>query len=67
MWEDVVVDVLVERLDARLREWNTETAAQVRECVAEVIDFADQDVLDLMRPRATEQEVLDLLDEPTTR
>jgi hypothetical protein len=67
MWEDVAVDVLVERLDARLREWKPETAAHVRECVAEVIDLADQDVLDLMRPRATEQEVLDLLDEPTTR
>jgi hypothetical protein len=65
--EDTAVDVLVERLDARLREWKPETAAHVRECVAEVIDLADQDVLDLMRPRATEQEVLDLLDEPTTR
>jgi len=31
------------------------------------MDLADQDVLDLMRPRATEQEVLDLLDEPTIR
>jgi hypothetical protein len=66
MWEDVAVDVLVERLDARLREWKPETAAHVRECVAEVIDLADKDVLDLVRPRATEQEVLDLLDEPTT-
>jgi hypothetical protein len=35
--------------------------------VAEVIELADHEVLDLMRPRATEQEVLDLLDEPTTR
>jgi hypothetical protein len=61
------VNVLVERLDARLREWKPETAAHVQESVAEVIDLADQDVLDLMRPRATEQEVLDLLDEPTTR
>ena len=67
MREDVAVDVLVERLDARLREWKPETAAQVRECVTEVIELADQDVLDLVRPRATEQEVLDLLDEPTTR
>ena len=62
-----VVDALVERLDARLREWKPETAARVRERVAEVIELADHDVLDLMRPRATEQEVLDLLDEPTTR
>jgi hypothetical protein len=65
--EDVAVDALVERLDAKLREWKPETAAQVRERVAEVIELADRDVLDLMRPRATEQEVLDLLDEPTTR
>jgi hypothetical protein len=64
---DCVVDALVERLDAKLREWKPDTAAQVRERVAEVIELADRDVLDLMRPRATEQEVLDLLDEPTTR
>lgn len=60
------MDALVERLDAKLREWKPETAAEVRERVAEVIELADHDVLDLMRPRATEQEVLDLLDEPTT-
>jgi hypothetical protein len=39
-------------------------AAQVRERVAEVIEPADHDILDLLRSRATEQEVLDLLDEP---
>ncbi len=61
------MDALVERLDARLREWRPETAAQVRERVAEVMELADQDVLDLMRPRGIEQEVLGLLDEPTTR
>jgi hypothetical protein len=65
--EDRAVDVLAERLDARLREWKPETAAQVRECLTELIELADQDLLDLVRPRATEQEVLDLLDEPTTR
>jgi hypothetical protein len=61
------VDALLERLDAKLRAWKPETAAQVRQCVTEVIDLADQNVLDLVRSRATEQEVLDLLDEPTTR
>jgi len=61
------VDALVEKLDAKLREWRPETAAQVRERVAEVIDLADHDVLDLTRSRTTEQEVLELLDEPTTR
>jgi hypothetical protein len=64
--EDVAVDALVERLDTRLRQWKPETAAQVRARVAEVIELADHDVLDLMRPRAIEQEVLDLVDEATT-
>jgi hypothetical protein len=61
------VDALAEKLDAKLREWRPETAAQVRQRVAEVIDLADHDALDLMRSRAAEQEVLDLLDEPTSR
>ncbi|MGA3237632.1 MAG: hypothetical protein ABSG03_15155 [Bryobacteraceae bacterium] len=61
------MDALVEKLDARLREWGPETAAEVRERVAEVMELADKDVLDLMRPRGIEQEVLDLLDEATTR
>jgi hypothetical protein len=52
---------------ARLREWKPETAAEARERVTEVMELADQDVLDLMRPRRIEQEVLDLLDEPATR
>jgi len=61
------MDALLEKLDARLRKWNPETAAEVRRCVAEVIDLADHDVLDLMRSRRAEQEVLDLLDEPPAR
>ena len=60
------MDALAEKLDARLREWKPETAAQVRQRVEEVINLADQDVLDLMRSRAAEQEVLDALDEPAT-
>jgi hypothetical protein len=62
------MDALVEKLDARLREWKPETAAEARERIAEVIELADRDVLDVVRSRATEQDVLDLLDdEPTTR
>jgi hypothetical protein len=61
------MDALLEKLDAGLRQWRPETAAQVRQRVAEVIDLADQDVLDLMRSRQAEQEVLDLLDEPPAR
>ena len=61
------MDALIQRLDAKLREWKPETAAQVRECVAEIIALADQGALDLLRSRAVEQEVLNILDEPATR
>jgi hypothetical protein len=61
------MDALAERLDTKLRQWKPDTAEQVRQRVAEIIDLADQDALDVMRSRAVEQEVLDLLDESTTR
>ena len=61
------MDALLEKLDAKLKEWKPETAAEVRQRVAEMMALADQDALDLMRSRAIEQEVLDMLDEPTAR
>ena len=61
------MDALAERLDAKLREWKPDTAAKVRQRVMEIIEMADQDVLDVMRSRVVEQEVLDMLDEPATR
>ena len=61
------MDALAEKLDVGLREWKPDTAAGVRERVAEVIELADLDILDLARSRATEQEVLDLLDAPPSR
>jgi ABC-type sugar transport system ATPase subunit len=61
------MDILAERLDRKLREWSPETAEQVRSQVVEIIEFADQDLLDIVRSRQVEQEVLDLLDEPTSR
>jgi hypothetical protein len=61
------MDALLEILDNRLREWRPETATQVRKVLAEIVDLADQDVLDLLRFRAVEQEVLDLIDDPTPR
>jgi hypothetical protein len=61
------MDALAEKLDLKLREWSPETADRVRERVAEVIELADHDLIDLMRSRANEQEVLDLLDEPPAR
>lgn len=61
------MDILAEKLDARLREWRPETAAEARERIMEVIELADQDLLDVARSRAAEQEVLDLLDESPAR
>jgi hypothetical protein len=61
------MDTVVERLDAKLKQWKPDTAEQVKQRVVEIIDLADQDALDIMRSRTIEQEVLDLLDEPTTR
>lgn len=61
------MDILAERLDQKLREWSPETAEQVRSQVVEIIELADQGLLDIVRSRQVEQEVLDLLDETTSR
>jgi hypothetical protein len=61
------MDALAERLDAKLRAWEPDTAEQVRQRVAEIIEMADLDALDVLRSRVMEQEVLDMLDEPATR
>lgn len=61
------MDALLETLEAKLREWKPETAAQVRERVQEIISLADQEALDLLRSRAVEQEVLDALDDTASR
>ncbi|MBM3242786.1 hypothetical protein FJZ31_41525 [Candidatus Poribacteria bacterium] len=61
------MDVLAETLDAKLREWKPNIAVEVRQRVTEIINLADHDLLDIMQSRSVEQEVLNLLDEPTTR
>ena len=61
------MDAVAEQLDAKLREWTPEMAAQVRQCVVEIMELADHDALDIMRSRLVEQEVLDLLDAPAPR
>lgn len=53
------MDALAEMLDHKLREWSPETADRVRERVAEVIELADHDIIDVMQSRAVEQETLD--------
>ena len=60
------MDRLVEKLDSKLREWKPDIAEVVKQRVVELIDLADDDVLDIMRSRNVEQQVLDLLDEPSS-
>ena len=61
------VDAIAEKLDTKLSKWKPEISREVRALVSQVIDAADNDALDVMRSRAVEQEVLDQLDEPTSR
>lgn len=61
------MDALLKTLNAGLREWKPETAAQVRERVTRIIGLADQDALDLLRLPGVVQDVLDILDEPSPR
>ena len=61
------MDTLAKELDVKLREWRPETADQVRQCIAEIIELADRNALDVLRSRTIEQEVLDTIDGSTTR
>ena len=54
---------IAQELDLKLRTWPVDKASDVEKMVAEIIQLADQDLLQLTRSRAVEQEVLDLLDE----
>jgi hypothetical protein len=58
---------LAQKLDRRLSTWRPEVVEEVSSMIAEVIELADADGLDLLRSRRVEQEVLDLLDEAKTR
>lgn len=58
---------LVQQLSEKLDRWEPEVSRKVESLVAEIMDLADAGALDLLRSRAVEQEVLDLLDEPPSR
>ncbi|MBI4523376.1 MAG: hypothetical protein HY695_06135 [Deltaproteobacteria bacterium] len=58
---------IAKKLDEKLSRWSPETAKRVEQIVAEIIDLADHDGLDLVRSRKVEQEVLDIIDEPEAR
>jgi len=60
------MEALLEGLYTRLHEWKPETAALVRQILAELIDLADHDALDIVRSRVIEQQVLDVIDGPAS-
>ena len=60
------MEAIAEKLETKLHEWKPETAQKVRSLVAEIIELADDNALDLVRSRSVEQEVLDLLDAPAS-
>ena len=67
-WDNIdPVDAIAEKLGLKLGTWKPEVSREVRAVVSDVIDAADNDALDVLRSRAVEQEVLDQLDEPTSR
>jgi hypothetical protein len=59
----LVVTAIAQKLDHKLESWDSEKAAQVERLVAEIIELADEDAIDLLPSRQVTQEVLDLLDE----
>jgi hypothetical protein len=60
------MEAIAKTLELKLHEWKPEISQKVRALVAE-IELADGDGLDIGRSRAVEQEVLDILDEPSSR
>lgn len=61
------MEAIAEQLETKLHEWRPETSQRVRVLVAEIIELADDDALDIGRSREAEQEVLNILDAPATR
>jgi hypothetical protein len=57
---------IAEQLNRKLENWSPDKAAQVEQLVAEIIELADADAIDLLPSRQVTQEVLDLLDEGQT-
>lgn len=63
-----LMDILAERLNTKLNNWQPDIATQVRIYIQEIIELADQETIDIIRSRSVEQEVLDILDyDPKTR
>ncbi|MFN0318001.1 MAG: hypothetical protein ACKVQA_23485 [Burkholderiales bacterium] len=58
---------LLEELNQKLGRWTPEIAREVRACIAQIVELPDSDVLDVVKSRAVEQEVLDMIDDATLR
>ena len=52
------MDILAEKLDKKLSEWEPNIIDQVRQRIMEIIDLADHGALDIMQSRSIEQERL---------
>ena len=61
------MEAIAEKLETKLHEWKPETSQKVRALVAEILELADDDALDIGRSRSVEQEVMDIIDEPSSR
>ena len=64
LFKEELMDVLVEKLNNKLHTWEPSISKVVRRYINEIIELADHNVLDLIRSRKVEQEVLDFIDEP---
>jgi hypothetical protein len=58
----LIMTAIAKKLDAKMSRWKPETAKKVEKLVAEIIELADSDALDVVRSPQVEQEVLDILD-----
>ena len=58
----LIMTAIAKKLDAKMSRWKPETAKKVEKLVAEIIELADSDALDVVRSRQVEQEVIDILD-----
>jgi hypothetical protein len=61
------MEAIATALETKLHEWKPETSQKVRALVAEIIQLADDDMLDIGRSRSVEEEVLNTLDAPASR
>ena len=57
------MDTVAVTLNEKLTQWSPVLAEQVRRQILEIMEMADQEVLDILRSRQVEQDVLNLLDE----